>query len=79
MNGNEQIDKGKALRWLEGDERMFAKIREIFMKNISSQVASLRASLDAGDNGSNESGVPLKVIWIRHDSTSRGLSASMKR
>lgn len=54
MNGHEQIDRGKALRWLEGDERMFAKLRAIFMKNIPSQVESLRSSLDAGDNAASE-------------------------
>ena len=54
MDGHEQIDRGKALRWLEGDERMFVKIRAIFKKNIPSQVESLRAFLDAGDNGSAE-------------------------
>ncbi len=54
MNGHEKIDRGKALRWLEGDERMFAKLRAIFMKNIPSQVESLRASLDAGDSDAAE-------------------------
>ena len=54
MIGHEQIDRGKALRWLEGDELMFAKIRAIFMKNIPSQAELLRASLDAGDSGTTE-------------------------
>jgi HPt (histidine-containing phosphotransfer) domain-containing protein len=54
MNEHEQIDRRKALRWLEGDERMFVKIKAIFMKNIPSQVEQLKAFLEAGDNGSTE-------------------------
>jgi HPt (histidine-containing phosphotransfer) domain-containing protein len=54
MNEQKQIDKQKALQWLEGDERMFAKIKAIFMKNIPAQVESLGAFLDAGDRSSAE-------------------------
>lgn len=54
MNGCEQIDRRKALQWLEGDERMLAKIKALFMKNIPSQVESLRMSLEAGDNVATE-------------------------
>lgn len=54
MNDHEQLDRRKALQWLEGDERMLVKIKAIFMKNIPSQVEQLKAFLDAGDNGSTE-------------------------
>jgi len=54
MNDHEQIDRQKALLWLEGDERMLAKIRDIFMRNVPSQVEQLRAFLDARDSGSAE-------------------------
>lgn len=54
MNEHEQIDRRKALQWLEGDERMYVKIRAIFMKNIPSQIESLKVFLDKGDNDSIE-------------------------
>jgi HPt (histidine-containing phosphotransfer) domain-containing protein len=54
MNEHKQIHSRKALQWLEGDERMFVKIKAIFMKNIPSQVGFLKVSLDAGDTGSVE-------------------------
>ncbi|MBW4054476.1 MAG: Hpt domain-containing protein [Proteobacteria bacterium] len=54
MNGHERFDRRKALQWLEGDERMFVKLKDIFMRNIPSQVESLKAFLDAGDAGSTE-------------------------
>lgn len=49
MNEQEHIDRRKALQWLDGDERMLVKIKEIFMKNVPSQVEALRAYLDADD------------------------------
>ncbi|MDD5285680.1 MAG: Hpt domain-containing protein [Desulfuromonadaceae bacterium] len=54
MNEHEQIDRRKALQWLEGDERMFAKIKAIFIKNIPTQVELLKGFLDSGDIGSIE-------------------------
>src|ERR1043166_4602843 len=54
MNEHEQFDKRKALQWLEGDERMFVKLKAIFMKNIPSQIEQLKTFLDAGDNSSTE-------------------------
>ncbi|HXE96427.1 MAG TPA: Hpt domain-containing protein [Dongiaceae bacterium] len=54
MNEHEQFDRLKALKWLEGDERMFVKLKAIFMKNIPSQVDQLKAFLDAGDDRSAE-------------------------
>lgn len=49
-----QLDRQKALRWLEGDERMFARLKVIFIKNIPSQVELLDSYLEAGDNDSAE-------------------------
>lgn len=54
MSDQGHIDRRKALQWLEGDERMFVKIKAIFMKNIPSQVELLEAYLAADDNGSTE-------------------------
>lgn len=54
MNDHTQLDRRKALQWLEGDERMLARIKVIFTKNIPSQVESLRASLNANDNAVTE-------------------------
>ena len=54
MNDQEQIDRDKALHWLEGDEKMFARIKMIFKKNVPSQVDQLRRFLDADDNSSTE-------------------------
>ena len=54
MNEQEHIDRRKALQWLDGDERMLVKIKEIFMKNIPSQVEALKAYLDADDIESTE-------------------------
>jgi HPt (histidine-containing phosphotransfer) domain-containing protein len=54
MNEDKQIDSRKALRWLEGDEVMFAKIKTIFMKNVPSQVELLKSFLDTGNNASVE-------------------------
>lgn len=48
------VNKRKALQWLEGDERMLARIKAIFLKNIPSQVEQLKASVDEGDNGTTE-------------------------
>jgi HPt (histidine-containing phosphotransfer) domain-containing protein len=50
MNKHGQVDRQKALQWLEGDEQMFAKIKAIFIKNIPEQVESLRVFIDKGDN-----------------------------
>lgn len=49
-----KFDNKKALQWLEGDDRMFAKIKAIFIKNIPSQVELLNRYLEAGDNDSAE-------------------------
>lgn len=54
MNEHEQFDRRKVLKWLEGDERMFVKIKGIFMRNVPSQVEQLKAFLDAGDTVSAE-------------------------
>ncbi len=54
MSEQEHIDRSKALRWLDGDERMLVKIKAIFMKNIPSQVELLKAYLDADDNNATE-------------------------
>ncbi|HIJ80305.1 MAG TPA: Hpt domain-containing protein [Desulfuromonadales bacterium] len=54
MNGTKQIDRQKALSWLEGDERMFARIRDIFIKNMPHQVEQLKTFLDAGDRNAAE-------------------------
>ncbi len=54
MKNQEQIDGSKALQWLEGDEKMFARIKTIFKKNVPAQVDQLRGFLDAGDNSSTE-------------------------
>jgi HPt (histidine-containing phosphotransfer) domain-containing protein len=54
MKDQEQIDRGKALQWLDGDDKMFARIKAIFKKNIPSQVDQLRGFLDAGDKASTE-------------------------
>lgn len=54
MDKEEQIDRRKALKWLEGDEKMFARIKDIFVKNVPSQVAQLKTFLDAGDIDSTE-------------------------
>lgn len=48
------VNKQSALRWLEGDERMFGRIKAIFLKNIPSQVMLLKDYLDKGDNGAIE-------------------------
>jgi HPt (histidine-containing phosphotransfer) domain-containing protein len=48
------INKRNALQWLEGDERMFARIKAIFLKNVPSQVQQLKALLDEGDNNAAE-------------------------
>lgn len=50
----EQIDKQKALRWLEGDDQMLATIKTLFIKNVPSQVDSLKMFIDAGDSSSAE-------------------------
>lgn len=49
MNEQENIDSRKALQWLDGDERMLARIRDIFVRNIPPQMERLRACLDAND------------------------------
>lgn len=54
MNEPDPVDRRKALQWLEGDERMFVKIKAIFMKNIPSQVESLKGYLAANDIASTE-------------------------
>jgi HPt (histidine-containing phosphotransfer) domain-containing protein len=54
MSEGGQIDRRKALQWLEGDERMFDRIKAIFLKNIPPQVEQLKALLDAGDTGAAE-------------------------
>lgn len=54
MNEQLHLDRDKALQWLEGDDRMMARIRTIFMKNIPSQVEMLGACLNQGDAGSAE-------------------------
>ena len=54
MTEEMHIDRAKALQWLDGDERMLARIRIIFMKNIPPQVERLGVSLDQGDTGSSE-------------------------
>jgi len=54
MKDQEQIDRGKALHWLDGDDKMFARIKAIFNKNIPSQVDQLKGFLDAGDKASTE-------------------------
>ncbi len=54
MNGHEQFDRRKALQWLEGDEKMFVRLKAIFIRNIPPQVDQLKAFLDTGDNGSAE-------------------------
>lgn len=43
------INTQNALHWLEGDERMFARIKAIFLKNVPSQVVQLKNHLDQGD------------------------------
>lgn len=48
------IDKQNALRWLEGDERMFDRIKAIFLKNVPVQVSQLKACLDNDDTTSAE-------------------------
>jgi two-component system, sensor histidine kinase and response regulator len=54
MSNAMHIDNNKALQWLEGDERMLMKIRDIFKKNVPSQVESLRSCLVADDASSTE-------------------------
>ena len=54
MNEQGQIDKGKALKWLEGDERMFVRIKAIFMKNVPPQVEQLKECLALDDTDSTE-------------------------
>lgn len=54
MSESGHIDRRKALQWLEGDERMFARIKTIFIRNVPPQVESLKAFLDAGDRVSAE-------------------------
>jgi HPt (histidine-containing phosphotransfer) domain-containing protein len=54
MNKNEQLEKKKALQWLEGDDQMYSKLKAIFKKNIPSQVDQLRVSLETGDNSTAE-------------------------
>ena len=54
MKDQEQIDRVRALQWLDGDEKMFARIKMIFKRNIPSQVDQLRGFLDAGDKSSTE-------------------------
>lgn len=49
MRKHERIDKKKALHWLEGDEKMFAKVKAIFVKNVPVQVAELKESIYADD------------------------------
>ena len=54
MNEHKRFDKRKALNWLDGDERMFASLKAIFMKNIPSQVEQLKTFLDMADSSSAE-------------------------
>jgi HPt (histidine-containing phosphotransfer) domain-containing protein len=43
------VDLDRALQWLEGDERMLERIRQLFMRNIPEQMRTLKEALDAGD------------------------------
>ena len=54
MSGVGQIDRQKALGWLEGDEVMLVKMKAIFMKNIPRQVELLKDFLAAGETSSAE-------------------------
>lgn len=54
MTMGTHIDRQSALRWLEGDERMFGRIKALFLKNVPAQVAQLRAHLDRGDKDAAE-------------------------
>lgn len=49
-----QLDRQKALHWLGGDERLFAKVTTIFVKNIPAQVEALKGFIEAGDNDATE-------------------------
>lgn len=49
-----QLDRQKALHWLGGDQRLFAKVTTIFLKNIPAQVESLKGFIEADNNGSAE-------------------------
>ena len=55
MTGKERhVDLEKALAWREGNERMLARVREIFLKNIPGQVQGLGDFLESGDAGEAE-------------------------
>ena len=49
-----QLDRRKALHWLGGDERLFAKVTTIFVNNIPAQVEALKGFIEAGDNDATE-------------------------
>lgn len=49
-----QIDSKKALQWLDGDEKVFARMKTIFVKNIPPQVVQLGEFLSVADNESAE-------------------------
>lgn len=42
------------LQWLEGDERMLVRIKDIFRRNVPLRVESLRGAIDAGDAAATE-------------------------
>jgi two-component system sensor histidine kinase/response regulator len=54
MHDQDPVDNRKALNWLEGDEQMFMKIKAIFIKNMPSQIMSLKDSLGGDDAASIE-------------------------
>ncbi|MDD2365106.1 MAG: Hpt domain-containing protein [Desulfuromonadaceae bacterium] len=56
MKESRQIDIIKALQWLEGDEKMFARIKAIFLKNVPAQVVELKEFLDSADLSAAERG-----------------------
>ena len=49
MSEAKHVDLDRALQWLEGDERMLERIRQLFMRNIPEQMRGLKEALDGGD------------------------------
>ena len=47
-NGN-TVNKGESLKWLEGDEKMLKRIREIFAKNVPGQIEKLKNAVKEND------------------------------
>ena len=48
-NNSSTLNKGESLKWLEGDEKMLKRIREIFVKNVPGQIEKLKNAVREND------------------------------